>query len=593
MAAYKYHPSSHPLLGYPIDPRRPYNNKHTGGYITWTDEQLDTSLPGATVPFKIEEVSSRKQLYELMSLDINIEAKFNLATVSSTLNYEQEFTFDENTLIYVAYGKKTYNPQTKYGVLKLSMEGEKFWDEVKTAEDILDFQRTVGTEVVTSIQRGNLVSIMYVFKCSSATNKQSIKGRLDVGWKTGSVAVDFNKELRSIDQRLSVSVDGFQSGVTSNQLDPRLSRIIALDPGNIVQIRKIVEEVINNVSESERDHSPIISFNTTNLSDVRSISRNRDRKKVYDSIITLDTVIDEMVIELNEKNVRNSIRIKKAQALWDNWNINDYQPGAKDLLRIQLDTLHKKRQELGEAYDKCVNAFNRVTLDGIKIKETEDLDYSKILVFPIILPTSWEININTFSTEPHWGTFATSMWPIVHLKFPPVIREVRILLNSKPIRVLKPEELEQLITNAGAFKDIWNIPVISERVHVPGWNPAILDAKRGEIRSYHIATTAGSNYAIEVVLDDGSADVVQLGNPKEGIPQAASHFVNLLDQFRNFNAYNPGVTANIDSALAGASMRANEVRHVVDDERAKQNLKSWLHLLTEHGRWKFDKPFDE
>jgi len=525
MPFYDYHPASTAKLGFPIDPRRPYDDKTTGGYIKWTDLTNDISPMGAEVSFKIKEASSRRQLYEMMSLDISVEAKFNLFSAKSSLNFEQESSFDEKTLVYVVTGKKIYLPQSILGTLEFSTKGVNAWKRVNSISKVQAFQKTVGTEVVTKIQKGNTVSLIYSFQCSSSSFRQKIKASLDVGWSTGSVSVDFGRELMSIDESMNIVVEGFQSGVTDNELDPRLSDIIKEKPGDIVAIKRIISDILGNVSESDRDASPIISYNTTHLSDISNIAESAYADE-YDAIVMLNSNIDKVCLTLNEMNIRNFNETEKTRRLEQAWNTNDFVVGSLTLISNKINDLIKQSMDILNAYSKLTTAIKPADL-AVNISTVLPLNYSDVLLLPIVIPLSWQSRTDAWETSSEHGTFRTQMWPVIHIKFQYAIKLMYVVLNGTRLKVLIKDMINKIISDNGSFEKVWTLIQQDYGFYIWGWRPDLVEAQKPRSNDSHRKRYEGQEYFLEVVLEDGSTNTISIASPAGRIRLSRSHFANM------------------------------------------------------------------
>jgi hypothetical protein len=525
MPYYDYHPASTAKLGFPIDPRRPYDDKSTGGYIQWNNLSIDNSPIGASVTFRITETNTRRQLYEMMSLDLNVEAKFNLFSAKSSLQFEQESSFDDKTLVYVVTGKKIYNPQSVLGNLDFSSKGKTSWEKVDSLQKVQRFQRTVGTEVVTKIHKGNVVSLIYSFNCSSSSFKQKIKAKLDVGWSTGSVSVDFKKELLSIDESMNIVIEGFQSGVTGNQVDPRLTDIIKVNPGDIISIKKLISDILGNVSESDRDSSPIIAYNTTMISDIDDIA-NSPYSDDFDTILQLNPYIDRSCLTLNEFNMQCNQSMRKMRQLQQMWNNVDFIAGSDILIADKIKELDSQSIEILNNHRRCINATN-LTETQINIPKVDALAYNSVLIQPTIIPMSWQSATSAWRTSNEHGTFQTRMWPVIHMKFPPAIKYIYIVLNSNRLSILNRNDVNKILQDNGSMQNVWCLIQTSYNQYVWGWMDNLVEAERARFNGLHKSVYTTEDYCLEIVMDDGSSTVVSLNNPNKRIIVSIDHFQNM------------------------------------------------------------------
>jgi hypothetical protein len=559
MAFYEYHPASTARLGYAYDPRRPYEDKTTGGYIEWTnteqegeEDELEVQT-GASQSFKISEVTNRKQLYEAMSLDVNIEAKYNLFSAKASLKFESEFTFDEKTLVYVATGKKVYLPQTKNGVLELSKKGERVWKKINSIAKLLNFQRAVGTEVVTRVQRGSFVSVVYIFKCSSASYKQKIKSALNVGWSTGSASVNFSTQIQSIDESMSIITEGFQSGVSTNQVDPRISEIIDASPGDIIAVRSKFKEILSNISIRDRDSSPIISFNTTSISDTETIFDSQ-YKDDFDRLISLDPVVDSAVQALSVKFLLNENRLSTAQKFLDQWNPLDFIIGSKKLIEDNILELQKVKSAILKFNSKLILASDDSIFTSMQIPNVSPLTYSDILISPLTLPLTWKSRTTADQQAPQQGIFTTYMWPMIYVKFPEIIKFIIVWYNNQRLKVISRNDINMIIQEQGSFEKAWGIMERDFNIYIWGWHQNLVTAEIANRNSIHNLRQKGKMFSLEVVFDDGSHETVQIGNPSEPIPISKKIFQNFFEIMET--------EGKVERSTETVALRESLLRHI-------------------------------
>src|SRR6185369_12053605 len=124
MANYQYHPNATFKFLYPIDVRHPEEDLSGNGFYSLDKTNIDSSNQGAEVSFQIDEITSNSQIYEKLSLDISIEAKFACSSGKASFSWEREVNISDSSIVYMAYGKKIYNEVTYNGDIDFSEKGK-------------------------------------------------------------------------------------------------------------------------------------------------------------------------------------------------------------------------------------------------------------------------------------------------------------------------------------------------------------------------------------------------------------------------------------------------------------------------------------
>ncbi|NNV57757.1 hypothetical protein [Limnovirga soli] len=527
MASYNYHPKTTAKLGFPIDSRRPFEDKSTNGYLEWKSFSTDNKNIGAEVEFQIEEVTTREELYKKLSLDIKVEAKFGLTNASASLDWEKEVHFNEKNIIYVFNAKKLYIPENVNGVLEFSDKGKQFWKTSTKNKTIIEFQRVVGNEVVTSLQRGNNVTLIYSFNCISVEQKESVRAKLEVSWTTGNVNIDFESEYKQKNESLTIGVYGYQSGIGTTKLEPKLSEIIDTEPGNMPVIKEKIKDILGNISAENRESSPIMVYNTRQISDIFEISNSKFYSEFIDAI-ELNSVIDESCIKLSNLAFENLVNHEELSELNKVWNRADFKENSKEIIQQKLMELEAQRNLILKQFKLCINAKTENDC-VIKINTVSVLNYSDVVVLPFILPLTWSNNTKA-DQEKHdsdFGTFTTTFYPTVHIKFPKAINSFYMIKNGVRINFFNKETVLQIQKNNGSFDGIWETKQVDFHVEVWAWHSVNVEQTRQNKNIEHIARELQNEYKLEIIMDDGTTHEVNIGNAGKPISLPKEYFSNV------------------------------------------------------------------
>ena len=97
MANYLYCEGMVIELGQLFDPRTPSDGKTNTGYLEWSSRNTvpDNSPIGVEVKVDSKAVSTEKELFEFMKVDIALTAKFGLSNMNFQMSWEREIKGDE------------------------------------------------------------------------------------------------------------------------------------------------------------------------------------------------------------------------------------------------------------------------------------------------------------------------------------------------------------------------------------------------------------------------------------------------------------------------------------------------------------------
>lgn len=539
MAFYIYHPNSTFKFGYAIDPRKPDDDKSTNGFFEWQENSIDNNNAGADVEFSIKEITSKSDLFEKLSLDINLEAKYTFFKGKASFSWEKEVNISKTSIVYVVHGKKTYYPESYNGYLDLSEKGKRAWAKACQSNKILEFQRIAGTDIVTKIRRGNSISLVYVFNCSSTSMREKIKSKLEAEWSTGSAKVDFKRELYSVDENMRIDVIGLQTGVSNLTLaDAKLSEIITITPGDMPAVKQIIANILANVSKEDRDNSPIIELNTKSITEIEDIALS-DFIDEFRTGIELNQIIDRKVVELRELNLDNEYMLEDVQEYKKNWNSVDFREGSLQIIDNAIEELKKNSKIIYEAFRKCINAKSIADTEFV-ITSIPRLLITDILKEPYVIPLKWGDDASVWCGGEK-STVQSNFYPVVHIKFPNAVKHLFVVKNNVRVAKLTNEQVRQIAKQEGSFKDFWKIQHTSYDIYTWGCFPHLMEAEKRNRHEGHRNGEANNSYSLEIVNDEGKSHFVNISNPNSpmeisndifaAIPQ--EHFAN----FTNNNSF--------------------------------------------------------
>lgn len=513
MAKYLMHPSLKVKLGYSFDSRRPSEDTSAKGFFTWeneTQEVVPQNL-GASIAFSIKEVRSMHELYESLSIDISIENKFGLFNASGSFQKDRQFEFKETSLIYVATANKTYNPIDKSGILTLSEKGKKAWSDSIANNRVFEFQRIIGTEVITSIIRGSNVSIVYIFNCSSSFFKEKIKAKLSADWAGGSGSINLNQELRKIDSEITFSVEGFQNGVGGSGVEPNIATIIDTEPGNITVLRSTLKAYLENISVVDLEKCPIISFTTTSIAELPEIALVPEGDiflEMTDLNRQLDFEFEKLADRRNALRQHSSVITKMIAA----YNVRDFVENSRNQLgelRMSIDTLLREVNNISNSLLKARNPEQLV----YQLAEIPNYNLTDFIKEPLVVSLGWGHDSFARQTSAEHGDFGDLFFPLLHFRFIEVIEKIVIFEGTSFKHLLDKNAIKRVASNNGSLKNEWSANNISYNKYSWGW----VHELHGRIQEYfaaHVSWERGKNYVLKIYSGDIISSI-EIGNYAE------------------------------------------------------------------------------
>ena len=456
MATFLYHDSIKYRLGMPIDPNQPFQRMTVGGFFD-IPETHSTSDIGAEVKYEIFEVNSYKELNEALSIDASIEAKSIVFNGKATFNYDTRSSKKENTILFIINATKIYSEEDIKGVLELTKKGEETFEELGKDGDIFDFQSYAGSEIITSIIRGQSLSLVYKFVTSDSTYTEKIRSTLNLKWRQAEVKIDFEKELSSIDKYLQLEIKAYQTGIgVDSKPEQNIGSILKVSPGDLPAIKIILAGILNKVTKADRDASPVIRATSSSIKTCRAIIKSKFRKK-FEQSLGFYVFVDKKIIELAEIKIKLLSEIDFTNELLESWSKATCKEGSQELTKAHLKSLNKIDFQILEIYEKLLHAKEKKDLD-IEFPEVPTLLISDVIRLPLIRLLRWESKNNN-SCSGEQGYFNAYYYPVIQIKF---IKAISFMIlttinssNEKSSYLIKGDEFNDIIKNSGSFENVW------------------------------------------------------------------------------------------------------------------------------------------
>jgi hypothetical protein len=523
----KLEPYMNITLGSAWDPYSPRSNKLVGGCFL---SQYSADEPIAEDRFQSSFVDSFSSFRQLTSISIQVsgEGRYGAVSLEANAEYQQsrEFFNSSKKIVWVVSGERTYQPKSAIAV-QLTAKGEQLrkkshggWLTLVNPER---FYRPCGRSLVTSVNKKNLISLVYIFEASSLNSVDKLKSVISASFSaptaSGQAKVDLIKEVAKADKNVKFQIKVFQNGVADNQ--SALASLVASSPGDIQAAREKLRETISNISWSK---TPIDRFKAEPISDYFEVIEETegDPPGMYFQISKL-------------KRIQNKLadRYFDLSDLSEKERIGDvtFRPGAKDELEQEIANITNGLTESANAIQQCLRnkGLNCQADAGSNVVMTEGL--LRFLDIDIIAFDRWEAGVSGgYDNRRERVVARAKYWPVFYIPNVEFIRRIEIestddkTVNNPSYNVVVRLEQDQIDTyiKSGStlvIKDAWNTGDYSQEWYCwrGRWGedcaPWGADNRRhaNALKSFE----SKKGYRLKVLDVDGNTTVIPFKNPAE------------------------------------------------------------------------------
>lgn len=509
MAFYIFHPKSSIALGFAYDDRNPADDMTQNGIFEWQNKDFKKAPIGAQIEYEMTEINDKKQFFEKTVLDFSAEAKFSLVSGDTSLKWEKELTFNENSLVYIFSAKKIYTDERALGVLKLSEYGQSQLNKLCNSNKIGEFLKQSGTDVVTKITRGNVISLTYMFSFSSRESKEKLKAHLGIAWQTGNANIDFEKYKRESDSSMRLYVKAYQANV--NDLTPKDARITAImdkNPGDLIEVKKILKNILDDISEPDRETAPIISFNTIPVYKIGQIVESKCSDTI-DEYISANQRVNDECSNLRELLLETNFRLDIASRYSAVWNENSFEPGSKDVLDNTIIEYKRIKNKISDTYKQILRTkkASEISLTTIKIPI---LQYDTILKAPYIKLISWELT-STRSCSTETLEVRNKVYPKLKILYPEAINQIDLLQNDKKVISFFDFDINFILSKNGELVELWSNDYVGFR-NCWGCREDLQKQYQESYIEQHKQQESTIQYVLKIYTRNNEVQTVSIGN---------------------------------------------------------------------------------
>ncbi|MCC7440941.1 MAG: hypothetical protein IT285_04885 [Bdellovibrionales bacterium] len=354
-AQYEYHPQSAMRLGHAFDPKRPFDDRADRPCFKWKGAKagehalLTGDEPAGAqgqVSFEILEARTRSELQKALKMSAGLSARFTFMKGTANFEHEKTLRFDERTLTYVFAGSRVFPELHQKGQLALNLKGRYLLAKAKRAKRPDQFLDACGREVVSSVQRGTSIAVVYHIETSTAEHAERMRATLDLKFKSGSASFSLENEMKSVDERSRITIFAMQTG--TDRVDARILDLITLQPGDIPGLRAIVQESMQQIT---LESSPVIQLGTQSVASISKVQAAFGSEALAEF-----GAIDRELAALQDRYLLIENRIELLDALTAQVNSEDHLPDALDRIAADRDGLVQVRSQVLERASTCLAA---------------------------------------------------------------------------------------------------------------------------------------------------------------------------------------------------------------------------------------------
>jgi len=435
------HPPSNLVLGGGYDPLAPWVDKSKSGFFEWSSEK-NSRNKGVSIEYSVIEANNQKKYYRALSVDLATSAKWGLGSGSFSLASDASTEIDERSLVYVLQGKIKYNPERKDGNVVLSDAGKKRLESLRNSGSIAGFYKAGGTQIITSIQKGAEINLVYHYHASSVSKRNELRSSLAAKHTSWSLSANLNEVVRSIDAGATLTINAYQNGVdigNTNILD-----IISQEPGNLPELRKIIGASLKNTSYK---NASIISHTALDV----EAQFGLDNYRVDFLEARINRKLEDIFVAYNQAYYRKGF-INKAQV---ELKESDYTPNGQDDLRIKEENYEKNLLKLEDLGIKLLSA-KKISDAKVDIPEIPKVKIGDVLNDEWAKFDGWKSKFSASQVwnKYHWNIGASYAPKILFSKLL-AIESAQLYHNGQPVRFLSKPEIVSIHLAGGDFSKIW------------------------------------------------------------------------------------------------------------------------------------------
>jgi hypothetical protein len=440
--SFQYQPGMNVALGSAWNPATPFDVAGLGGCLQYTKDPAPANLKES---FNEQFVDNYSQLESAagVAYSSSASARFGIAKASAAASFSalRSEARSDRSVIYVVRGSRSYEP-VRVKTLELTAAGVEALAKARSTSDSSEFFRPCGSSVVTSITKAADISLVYVFKASSAALREKIKAAVTAAVSTPKVnaqgALNIFSEVQKVDSSIQVSLEVLQSGTIDNT--PTVRDLVGATPGSISEIRERLKQAVGAITW---ENAGITAFTADPIDKHLNVVKGDSLAAVLNAYGRIDS--------LRETSNRLVARYLQLRDVLSDADVGDIvlKPGAREQVTaeigsvdLQLDSLvSTARTCLESPKEPCKAPFQDISR---RVLQWVSVDYGSF--------STWagEVQGARYENVPERVRWTATIWPVFTVMNLKYVKQIALEENGRPIAVVSSSSIP-LLTKDGAL----------------------------------------------------------------------------------------------------------------------------------------------
>jgi hypothetical protein len=513
---FQYQEGMNVQLGAAWNPATPFD---VAGLSSCIQHKVSSKLPNVKEAFSEQFVDNFSQLETALGASYNTSAsgRFGIAkaSVAATVSALRTEARSDRSVIYVVRGSRSYDP-VRISSLSLSPDGAAAAAKAKASGSAGDFYRPCGTSVITSVSKASSISLVYVFKASSAAKREQIKAAVSAAVSTpkasATQALNIFSEVQRVDSEVQVNLEVMQVGASEHVATVR--DLVGITPGSITEIREALKKVVAAITW---ESAGVVSFTADPFDKHLDVVKGDGLAQVLNAYSRIDSLR-----ETSNRLVARYLQLRDLLSDADTGDVKlkaDARPQVLseiDQVDSQLDRLvSTARACLETPAEPCKSPFQDVSR---KVLHWVDVSYGAF--------STWagEVHNNRYENVPERIRWSAKLWPVFLLTNTKYVKSAALTENGNPVAVLQSSLLASHTSNGLlSWKPLWSWSYNGDQYCFRGvWgeqcNPRYMD--KPTLLSH--SRTNGNAYSMTVVDIEGGVTRI----PAPALPNASVQLTN-------------------------------------------------------------------
>lgn len=376
-----YHPDLHFKLGSTFDPDNPSDGKRNALIIKDANPTYGPGIsddPPVSTRISIHEVQDYSELYESLGISSDLAIRYGSFKGQASFKLQKNIKISSNSIAWVINIGHMYPPlflkDQNENIQLIPDAKELLKDSFLRNPDFATFKDVYGTQYISSVRMGVMISVVLNIKNESVKKVNKIRAEINASKKGGALGVKSNNALEHYIKEAQARNE-FNLKVIANGKTDALAGLIDLEINDgaitISRIKDIIKKFY--LENCSKESGFPMQYSTSNLVGLANIA---DPFSLYEGWKTrklnkLHKV--ESVLVNNLDKIGNAILYSEA------FNIN---ADSKLELEKQSRTINKLLDRIENVKHECINYMPGNKFDGYKSSKKCDFDSFTEYILP-------------------------------------------------------------------------------------------------------------------------------------------------------------------------------------------------------------------